>query len=163
MARQVVAVLVFASQVVEPVERGGQGDDRRPVTTCKRGVDLIDHLLRCQWIAYFDRVEQSGHSGAEQDLGTAVDGAATLEAQSLQECRTTKIRRSNASRDCEHAAHELAGGKASVTPLICAVLPEPRRAASLVADAGRSAVACSRIAREAWVTDLRRANSSHAR
>jgi len=137
VARQVVAARVFATQVVEPVDRAGQGDDRRSVTARQRGVDLRDHLGCGKRIAHFDRVEQAGHSGAEEGLSSAVDGAAALEAERLQQCRTAKIRRSNASRDSKDAAYELVGGKASVTPLLRAVLPEPRRAACLAAVIGR--------------------------
>jgi len=147
VARQVVAARVFATQVVEPVDRAGQGQNRRTVTTGQSSVDLRDDLGCGERIAHFNRVEQAGHSGAEEGLGTAVDGAAALEAQRLQQCCTAKIRRSNASRDCEHAAHELVGGKPSVTPLLRAVLPEPRRATGLAAVVGRlDAITRGRVA-----------------
>jgi hypothetical protein len=65
----------------------------------------------------------------------------------LQQCRTAKIRRSNASRDSKDAAHELAGAKAGVTPLLRAVLPEPRRATCLAAVVGGlDAIARGRVA-----------------
>jgi len=147
VARQVIAIRVFASQVVEPVDRAGQSQDRRPVTARQSSVDLRDNLGCGKRIAHFDRVEQAGHSGAEEGLSSAVDGAAALEAERLQQCCTAKIRRSNASRDSEDTAYELVGGKASVTPLLRAVLPEPRRATGLAAVVGRlDAITRGRVA-----------------
>ena len=128
LARQRVAALVIAAQVVGPVEFAGQFDDRIAIASGERRVDKPDDLRFCQRVIHFERgrVQERGHGCAKEVPRGSADAAAPSEVQGPAETRVSEV--CAATAQSEDTLNRLAGSIGGGVPVNGAILPESWRA-----------------------------------